>query len=123
MRLEAFTVSGMTRFTDPVSVNLRDLPAGLIAFVGRNGEGKTTLIEAGPASISSTVRARALWACLRRRYSTPERVRLSPCALTKSSGTRRGPLTASQARSAAAVVFHNGKHRCRRPFPRISRLA
>ena len=44
-------------------------------------------------------------------YSKPERVKDSPRALTNSSGTGMVPLTANQARSAAAVVFHNGRHR------------
>ncbi len=58
----------------------------------------------------------AVWTCLRRMYSMPERVKDSPRALTKSSGPRAVPLTASQARSAVVVVFHKGRHRSRRPL-------
>ncbi len=51
MRLTRFSVRGMTRFTDPVTVDLTTAPEGLIAVVGENGEGKTTLVETGPATI------------------------------------------------------------------------
>ena len=64
----------------------------------------------------------AVWTCLRRMYSKPERVRGLRRALTRSSRPCTVPLTASQARSAAVVVFHNGRHRSRRPLPWISTL-
>lgn len=49
MRLDALSLRGVLRFTDPVTLDLASLPAGLVAVVGQNGEGKTTLVEAGPA--------------------------------------------------------------------------
>src|SRR6266700_5684122 len=61
--------------------------------------------------------------CLHRMYSEPERVKASPRALTNSSGTDTVPLTANQARSAAVVVFHNGRQRSLRPLPWTSTLA
>jgi hypothetical protein len=65
----------------------------------------------------------AVWTCLCRMYSKPERVRGSPRALRNSSGPRTVPLTAHHARSAAVVSFHNGRHRSRRPLPWTSTLA
>ena len=56
-------------------------------------------------------------------YSKPERVNACPRALTNSSGTAAVPLTANQARRAAVVVCHNGKHRSLRPLPWMSMLA
>jgi DNA repair exonuclease SbcCD ATPase subunit len=50
MRSERLTIQGLLRFNDRVSLDLRDLPPGLIAFVGGNGEGKTTMLETGVAS-------------------------------------------------------------------------
>ena len=37
----------------------------------------------------------AVWTCLRRMYSMPERVKQAPRALTRSSGTRAVPLSAA----------------------------
>jgi exonuclease SbcC len=45
MRIETFSLKGMLRFRDPVTVDLRELPPGLIGIVGGNGEGKTALLE------------------------------------------------------------------------------
>ena len=46
----------------------------------------------------------------------------SPRALTNTSVTAIRPRTASQARRAAAVVFHKGKVHSRRPLPRTRAL-
>lgn len=53
MKLESLTVAGfMTPFAGKtVKVDFSQLPAGLIALVGGNGEGKTTLLEAAPAGL------------------------------------------------------------------------
>ncbi|MDP3717132.1 MAG: SMC family ATPase [Acidobacteriota bacterium] len=53
MKLESLTVRGfMTAFAGKeVTIDFRKLPAGLIALVGGNGEGKTTLLEAAPAGL------------------------------------------------------------------------
>lgn len=51
MKLNHLTLRGITRFAETVSVNFSALPAGLIAFVGANGEGKTTLMEAVPGAL------------------------------------------------------------------------
>jgi len=50
VKSERLTIQGLLRFNDRVSLDLRDLPPGLIAFVGGNGEGKTTMLETGVAS-------------------------------------------------------------------------
>lgn len=49
MRLETLSIKGVLRFRDEVSLDLRQLPQGLIAFVGENGAGKTTMLEAALA--------------------------------------------------------------------------
>jgi DNA repair protein SbcC/Rad50 len=59
MRLRRIALRGVTRFTDDVALDLDRLPAGLVAFVGRNGDGKTTLLEAGPATIHRQFPSRA----------------------------------------------------------------
>jgi len=51
MRLERLSIGGVLRFTDPVTVDLASLPAGLVAVVGVNGSGKTTLVEAPLAAL------------------------------------------------------------------------
>lgn len=52
MRPIRLTLRGVTRFTDPVTLDLEHLPPGLVCFEGANGEGKTTIMEAlGPAAL------------------------------------------------------------------------
>jgi len=51
MRLETLTLSGVLRFPGTVHINFSELPAGLIAIVGANGEGKTSLLEGWPAAV------------------------------------------------------------------------
>lgn len=51
MTLERITVQGFMRFTAPAALDLAALPPGLIAIVGANGEGKSTLLEAGVAAL------------------------------------------------------------------------
>lgn len=59
MRLETLTIRGMLRFRDAVSIDLRTLPAGLIAVCGANGEGKTTIVESGIAALYRVFPSRA----------------------------------------------------------------
>lgn len=59
MRIEKLELKGILRFADQVSLDLRDLPAGLIALVGENGSGKTTLLEAVPATLWRSFPSRA----------------------------------------------------------------
>lgn len=50
MRIERLTLKGVTAFRDPITIDCTTLPAGLIAIIGPNGHGKTTLLESlGPA--------------------------------------------------------------------------
>jgi DNA repair protein SbcC/Rad50 len=51
VRVERFALRGFTRFRELVTVDLAELPPGLIAIVGENGAGKTTLLEAAPAAL------------------------------------------------------------------------
>lgn len=46
MKLGSLSIKGVLRFHDPVTLNFHDLPSGLVAIVGANGEGKTTLMDA-----------------------------------------------------------------------------
>ena len=47
MRIERLALKGFSSaFPGVVELNLRDVPPGLIGIVGRNGRGKTTLLEA-----------------------------------------------------------------------------
>lgn len=59
MKLESVTVRHVTRFAGPVTLDLRALPEGLVAVVGPNGEGKTTILEAGLAAITREFPSRA----------------------------------------------------------------
>ena len=51
MRIERLTLQGFLRFRDRLTIDLRDVPDGLVAIVGPNGAGKTTLLEAAPAAL------------------------------------------------------------------------
>lgn len=51
MRIERLALKGFLRFRDELVLDLRDVPAGLVAIVGSNGEGKTTLLEAPLAAL------------------------------------------------------------------------
>lgn len=51
MKLDTLTLRGFLRFTEPVTIDLRGLPSGLVAIVGANGAGKTTVLEAGIAAL------------------------------------------------------------------------
>lgn len=51
MRIEKLTLKGFLRFRDQVAIDLTSIPEGLVAIVGPNGTGKTTLLEAAPATI------------------------------------------------------------------------
>lgn len=58
MRIERLSLKGFLRFTDVVTLDLRELPPGLIAIVGENGAGKTTLLEAAMACLHRTFPSR-----------------------------------------------------------------
>ena len=45
MRLDTAKIHGFLRFENTLEIDFRTLPAGLIAFVGPIGEGKTTALE------------------------------------------------------------------------------
>ena len=50
MRIESLTLKGITAFRGEASVDCTALPPGIVAIVGPNGHGKTTLLESlGPA--------------------------------------------------------------------------
>lgn len=58
MRLDTLMLRGVLRFQDTLTVDLRDLPPGLIAITGPNGAGKTTLLESVPACLWRTFPSR-----------------------------------------------------------------
>jgi exonuclease SbcC len=51
MRLDALTIRGFARFTEPVTLDVSTLPEGLVAVTGENGAGKTFLLEAAMAGL------------------------------------------------------------------------
>lgn len=51
MRLDHLRLKGITCFAEPVDIDFTQIPAGLIAVVGPNGSGKTTIVEAFPGGI------------------------------------------------------------------------
>lgn len=51
MKLNTFSVKGLLAFGDECAVDLRAVPPGLIAIVGRNGQGKTTIAETPLAAL------------------------------------------------------------------------
>lgn len=59
MKIEHITIQGLLRFHEPVSLAVRDLPAGLIAFCGLNGQGKTTMLESPLATFFRQLPSRA----------------------------------------------------------------
>lgn len=65
----------------------------------------------------------AVATCLARIYSNPDRVIARPVALRKSSVSPLAGRTTSQAFNAAAVSFHRGSTRSRRPLPMTWMLA
>lgn len=46
MKIETLRLNGVLRFGVPIELDFRSLPPGLIAIVGENGAGKTTVLEA-----------------------------------------------------------------------------
>jgi exonuclease SbcC len=58
MRLRSLSLRGLTRFQDRVDLDLDAAGPGLVAIVGSNGEGKSTLMEAAPAALWKTLPTR-----------------------------------------------------------------
>jgi exonuclease SbcC len=50
MRIETLALKGILAFRDTLRLDLRGLPPGLVAIVGGNGEGKTTILETAMAA-------------------------------------------------------------------------
>lgn len=51
MKLLSIEMSGLTCFEKPIEISFKDIGDGTIAIVGVNGSGKTTAMEAAPASL------------------------------------------------------------------------
>ncbi len=63
MRLRRITLRGVTRFTaaEPITLDLKEPGAGLVALVGTNGAGKTTFLEATVAALYRSFPTRPGW--------------------------------------------------------------
>jgi exonuclease SbcC len=59
MILHSLRLRGVLRFDDEVRLDCRELPGGLIALTGPNGEGKTAVMEAPIATLYRTFPSRA----------------------------------------------------------------
>ena len=51
MRLDRLSIHGVLRFNEPLIIDFRTLPPGLIVLVGENGEGKSTALETPLAAL------------------------------------------------------------------------
>jgi len=59
MQLDRLTISGITTFREPVTLDLLAIPEGsLVAICGHNGEGKTTLLDSVLAPLYLTMPSR-----------------------------------------------------------------
>jgi DNA repair exonuclease SbcCD ATPase subunit len=58
MRLESIDLKGVLRFPNRIALDLSSL-SGLVAIVGANGEGKTSLLEAFPGTLYRQLPSRA----------------------------------------------------------------
>jgi exonuclease SbcC len=59
MRIEQISIKGVLQFQSPMVLNVRDIPPGLVAVVGPNGEGKTTMLEAPLAALHRSFPSRS----------------------------------------------------------------
>ncbi|MEO8483096.1 MAG: SMC family ATPase [Acidobacteriota bacterium] len=59
MKIERLSLDGILRFHEPLTLDLTGVPAGIIAVVGSNGAGKTTILESMFAGIYGEMPSRA----------------------------------------------------------------
>lgn len=105
MRLERISIGGVLRFTDPVTVDLASLPAGLVAVVGENGAGKSTFVEAPIAALYRTFPSRAGRPLVD--YATARDAFIEAVYTIDTRGTYRARLNLDgQRRAADAVLVH-----------------
>jgi len=105
MRLERISLGGVLRFTDPVTVDLASLPAGLVAVVGANGEGKTTLVESPLAALYRSFPSRDATPLVD--YATTRDAFLEAVFTVDTRGTYRARVNLDgQRRAADAVLVH-----------------
>lgn len=97
MNVDTLAITGVLRFRDALALDLHTLPTGLVAVVGANGEGKTSLLEAVPA---------ALW-----RFLPTRRDR----ALVDYATSREAAIT------VGFTVPHRGQFRARVSLDAVSR--
>lgn len=105
MRLDRISLAGVLRFTDPVTVDLASLPAGLIAVTGPNGEGKSTLVEAPIAALYRGFPSRDGRPLVD--YATTRDAFLEAVFTVDTRGTYRARVNLDgQRRAADAVLVH-----------------
>ena len=51
MKLERLEIAGFLHFTEPAVLDLREIPHGLVAITGANGNGKTRILDAAIGSL------------------------------------------------------------------------
>lgn len=109
MRLERVTVAGVLRFDTPVTLNMADVPPGLVAVVGANGAGKSTLVEAPIATLYRTFPSRAERELID--YAHGRDSYLEAVVSVRGRGTYRARVNLDAAkRTTDAVLEHTDEH-------------
>lgn len=106
MRLDRVTVAGVLRFAAPVTLDLTGVPPGLVAVVGANGEGKSTLMDAPFGALYRTFPSRAEHEVINYAHG---RDAFLEAVLTTDTGRYRARVNLdAEKRASDAVLEHTG---------------